>query len=138
MRIHTRLQAHDLESALNSAEIAGKVGGAVSFAVIERRGSRTHPHAYEVQLGTDDNRLPAGTKDQYGKNMRVRRNRNTGETPDMPYAATWHEWGWFLNEVFKADPEAKTSYYESRADFDRKTGNEFAVDRKPAWTRGHP
>ena len=22
--------------------------------------------------------------------------------------------------------------------FDRKTGNEFAVDRKPAWTRGHP
>jgi hypothetical protein len=35
-------------------------------------------------------------------------------------AATWHEWGALLGELFSRDPDAVTDYYKSARDFEAK------------------
>jgi hypothetical protein len=97
----------------------------------------THSHAYEIQLGTyDRDSLPAGYTDQNGYRLRVRRARNASHG-EARWAATWHEWGWLIAEIFAADPSARwgpnptrssewnTSGYASPADFNVKTDNQF-------------
>jgi uncharacterized protein YwbE len=139
MRLHTRLTATEVYSALGQAQLAGKVTSDIRFMVFRQYRSRTHPHGYEVQLGTwDKDSLPSGTVDQHGKNMRVRRFKNSGShgahsdngTGESVWAATWHEWGWFIASVFAADPGARfgglTGWnYLSPGDFHRKTGGQF-------------
>jgi hypothetical protein len=139
MRLHTRLTINQLYDALLAAQDAGHVTKDVDFKPSpEMHGSRTHNRAFDVQLGTySKDSLPAGTKDQHGKNMKVRRYRNAGDSgatsgwhePSV-WAATWHEWGWFMLEVFKLDPEArfgsaKDWHYAGLDDFHRKTEGAF-------------
>lgn len=141
MRIHTNLNGevpYQVEKALQSAKDNGKVGQSVGFAVFKPHGSRTHKKAYEVQLGTEVNDdLTPGTVDQFGKEMRVRRNRNSSGGYG-PFAATWHEWGWFLSELFDADPSLMTTYYRDRLDFDRKTEYAFKTTRHFTYSPSHP
>ena len=116
MRLHTTLTSAQVHDALDRAQQAGHITRDVHFAVWGSYSSRTHPRAFEVQLGTFDKfSLPPGTVDQHGKRMRVRRFKNSGSHGatsewnhgEDVWAATWHEWGWFIAEVFAADPLAR-------------------------------
>lgn len=105
MRIHT---------SLDPAEIYGMIADlpAVTFERFDVKGSRSHPRAVDIILsGTSTRRHNGG-------------NRGAGDE----YAATWDEWGIFLGRVFRADPNAKATYYADRADFERKTGGRFGED----------
>lgn len=140
MRLHTSLGGLQIAGALQRAKDRNHIGQSVTFAVDTAYKSATHPRAFEIQLGSDDNRdLPPFTFDRRGKRMRVRRARNhtTHMSPNR-YAATWHEWGWFIREVFELDPGArwgadksKTSLrglwgYSDLADFNKQTAGVFA------------
>lgn len=130
MRLHTKLDALEVRAALQRAQSRGLVTWDVDMTVFTPRRSQTHDHGYEIQLGTYDKfSLPAGYKDQYGKTMHVRRYRNSNHG-DAEWAATWHEWGWFMKEVFDADPSARwgglTGWgYRDLEDFNRKTEGAF-------------
>ncbi len=140
MRLHTKLSYAYVYAALKRAKDAGRVTPDVQFLDLEPHKSRTHPFGWEIQLGTYDKySLPAGTVDQRGKAMRVRRYKNSGTrgaagsdgwvTPSA-YAATWHEWGWFMAAVFEADPDARWGSlkgwgYRSLGDFTVKTKGAF-------------
>lgn len=93
MRIHTRLgRAVLLE--------AGRRAG-VGFHRLERHGSRTHHHAFNVVLsGTGREGGHFGTVDGH--------------------AATWDEWGIFLAALYRRDPTARCAgagSYESAEHF---------------------
>jgi hypothetical protein len=143
MRLHTRLTYTQVYDALHQAQAAGHVTPDVHFVSYGASGSRTHPYGYEIQLGTCDRySLPAGYKDQHGKNLRVRRFKNSGHygassewaTGEDTYSATWHEWGWFIAAVFAADPSARWGSvkgwgYRDEADFNFKTKNQFKEEQ---------
>ena len=72
--------------------------------------SMSHPFRYEIQLGTDD-KSTGPTKS--------RRFKNTGAYgADQVWAATYDEWGYFIQRVFQLDPTAKFGQYTSMADLD--------------------
>jgi hypothetical protein len=140
MRLHTDLSSSQVGAALQRAKRAGRIAPDVDFTVYAPGRSLTHQHAYEIQLGTyDQGSLPAGYTDQHGHRMRVRRYRNSNHG-DAEWAATWHEWGWLIAEIFVADPNARWGAdparcarpeyawgYASEADFHRKTKGEFRL-----------
>lgn len=131
MRLHTKLGYAEVYNALRVAKAKGRVTQDVSFAIDDSYGSRIAPQAFEIQLGTcDKNSLPEGYTDQNGHRLRVRRYKNSGSSgADSVYSATWHEWGWFMAEIFAADPEAvwggKSWGYHGVTDFHEKTGYLF-------------
>jgi hypothetical protein len=140
MRLHTKLTCAEVHRALEQAKKAGHVAPDVRFTTESVHSSVTHLRAFEVQLGTYcKTSLPAGYTDQHGHRLSVRRYKNSGAggaASDDEYgrcavwAATWHEWGWFMAGVFAADPgarfgTAKGWHYAGRADFDRKTEGVF-------------
>lgn len=106
MRIHTDLPEAEVYKMLD-----GMPG--VYFEVMERHGSRSRANGFEVQLRGNSNRRP-----NYGTS------RTADRTADDK-AATWDEWGIFLNRVFEADPTATTFYYESPDDFHFQTAERF-------------
>ena len=137
MRLHTKLTADEVAQALRHAKAAGRIAPDVHFTVGRAGSSRTHPHSYEIQLGTHDrDSLPAGYTDQNGRGLRVRRARNSRHG-GARYAATWHEWGWLIAEVFAADPGSRWGDnparsrrpwgYFSPEDFRAKTGGAFRL-----------
>ena len=133
MRLHTNLASSDVQFALHEAKRRGLVTNDVHFVVYARHGSNSHDRAFELQLGTyDKHSLPAGTTDQYGKNMHVRRYKNSGTFgAESVYAATYYEWGWFMLEVFKRDPNALFGSvaghgYNGVDDFHEKTHGTFS------------
>lgn len=78
--------------------------------------SKTHDHAFEVHLTGDSKRRP---------------NRYSGGDD---YAATWDQWGVFLQVIFDADPNArcgsaKHPVYANRGDYYYKTDWRF-MDRQ--------
>lgn len=135
MKLHTNLNEAQVRAVLIRTKDKGLITQDVHFTVFTPGRSQSHAHGYEIQLGTDNqDSLPAGYKDQNGKNMRVRRVRNA-MNGEARYAATWHEWGWLIAEMFEADPEsrwgdnpARSAHpwgYFSAQDFNRKTGDQF-------------
>ncbi len=128
MKLHTNLSERQAREALQAAKETGKVGDAVEFLVFSQAGSHTRDHAFEVQLGTREYaRLPEGTVNQYGKPQKTRR-RNQANTG---FAATWHEWGWFMAQVFEREPGAvfgsRSWGYDGLTDFDEKTKYQFEL-----------
>lgn len=143
MRLYTSLSEQQVHSALNRVKAAGLATPDIVFtASFATRPSRTHARSVQVQLGTlDKHSLPPGTRDQHGKVLRVRRYKNSGNRGaaserargEAVWAATWHEWGWFMAEIFAADPGARFGAatgpswgYRDAADFHEKTGNQFS------------
>lgn len=125
MRLHTSLYSQEVRAALRRAQDKGRITADVHFTVWTPGRSRTHPHAYEIQLGTyDQYSLPAGYRDQRGSTMHVRRYRNSNHG-EAEWAATWHEWGWLITEIFEADPAARWGHYQDAADFHTKTDGQF-------------
>jgi hypothetical protein len=138
MKLHTNLTGNEVRTALQRAQGKSLITPDIHFTVFTPGRSLTHPHGYEIQLGThDQHSLPAGYTDQHGQRLRVRRARNSSHGEDK-WAATWHEWGWLIMEVFAADPGARWGAdparcarpeyawgYSSQADFHRKTDSAF-------------
>lgn len=138
MKLHTNLPSSGVTAALRSAQDKGLITRDVHFTVFTPGRSLTHPHGFEIQLGTyNQDSLPAGYTDQNGRKLRVRRIRG-GSHGEAKWAATWHEWGWLIAEVFAADPgsrwganparSARPEYalgYASPDDFYAKTEDQF-------------
>lgn len=98
MRIHTdHLTTYDIHNAALVANV-----GILDFSV---QGSRSRGISMDVWLS--GSHYAAGQHDH--------------ETP----AATWDEWGVFLAELFKIDPDAKCGHYDGRDDFIAKTTDEY-------------
>ena len=143
MRIHTSLSEPELREILCYEKRKwGHVASSVTFTGLSQHGSRTHPRAFEVQLGAKFPDLPDGwiVIDLNGKRM-TRRRRNMSDTA---FAATHHEWGWFLAALFRFDPEAMAGSpraknsgrgYDGEADFHRKTDDAF---RPEMYREGKP
>ena len=145
MKLHTNLTATEVDAALHAAKRKRLIAWDVDFNVFTPGRSLTHAHGYEIHLGTNyQDSLPAGYTDQNGARLRVRRLSGTTQGTAR-YAATWHEWGWFMAEVFAADPgarwgqdparSARPEYawgYASEADFHRKTDGQFRLHYQQA------
>jgi len=113
MRLHTSLAYEQVEAALRRAKDKKRVAPGVQFADTNPPGSASlrnirvvpsfsHPSAYEVQLGTEG---------------------------DNTAYVTWHEWGWFMAEVFAADPDAMFgSGYDGVDSFNEKTDYQFELE----------
>lgn len=127
MRLHTQLAAHEIRAALDRAKKRGLVSNNVYLVKFERHGSRTHPISFEVQLGSEVYCSIPEPVARYGNVQKTRRRSQNGK-----WAATWREWGWFMAEIFDADPNArfgnKSWGYDGRDDFDQKTDYEFCLD----------
>lgn len=141
MKVHTNLTADDLAIALFTAKNKGHVAADVGFTVFHgfgpykgrpnSHGSLTHDRAFEVQLGVSRSRpatLPKGTVNRHGAPQKNRHTANSGGS----WAATWHEWGWFMAEVFKRDQHAMfgtVKYgYNGVDDFNEKTNYQFTEE----------
>lgn len=146
MRLYTHLSMQQVTWALREVKNEKHVAEDVYFVkpMDPRRSRGQWVWSYEIQLGTYcKTSLPEGYRDQYGKRLAVRRYKNTGDSGAGPvWAATWHEWGWFMTTIFDLDPDAKFgTAYPSAVAFHAKTRNEF---RKPVasgpayWTPNHP
>jgi hypothetical protein len=109
MKLHTSLTEYHVFKALSDMHAAGKITPDVHFVKYKALGSDSHRYGYEIQLGTEDKfSLPTGYLDQRGKKLRVRRYKNSGDHgADSVWAATYHEWGWYIAEIFRKDPHAK-------------------------------
>ncbi|HBH59913.1 MAG TPA: hypothetical protein DDY41_17665 [Arthrobacter bacterium] len=122
MRLHTNtLTWRAVHEALDRAILAGRIPAHVSLITCAEYRSRVRKAGIEIQLGTYDKEPGDG-----------RRWSNTGThganseaNGEGVYAATWNEWGWFLAEVFAADPEAKCNWYDGAAAFHARTKNAF-------------
>lgn len=144
MKLHTNLTATEVDAALHRAKGKGLIARDVYFDVFTPGRSQTHPHGYEIHLGTDVQRsLPAGYTDQHGRKLRVRRSSGSN-AGSARYAATWHEWGWLITEIFAADPGARFGQdparskrpqyawgYFSPEDFHAKTDGKFKSEPGP-------
>lgn len=110
MRIHTdSLTASDIYAAAAHAG-GGDYRTSPVLVDVTEHGSRKRARAFNVSLtGTSSRRTNGG-------------NRGAGDD----YAATWDEWGMFLAELFRRDPDATIpGAYDTSGDFDYKTGCRF-------------
>lgn len=97
MRLHTDTSERTLRDA------ATKAG--VTFARLERHGSRSRSHAFDVILEG------AG--------------RHGGQWGGQYRSATWDQWGIFLARIFEKDPNMKCRAYDGADDFHWLTGGRF-------------
>lgn len=142
MRLHTCLDQGAIFAAMQRAMNAGQVAPDVTFIVLCEYPSRTHTRSFEIQLGVSKGqayqRLPEHYVNQYGKRQKTRRSsQNNGS-----WAATYHEWGWFIAQCFEADPESRWGTnpersrnpnawgYFNQDDFDTKTSYKFCLDER--------
>lgn len=113
MKLHTNtLTRSDIREALAESKAAGFVDAAVGFEMLEDKGSRSHSHAFEVQLGW------------YGEKIKGdgRRYKNTGKNgADIVYAATYDEWGQFIAELMERDRDAVFGTYKGYDGFHEAT-----------------
>lgn len=114
MKIHTdNLTASQVNAALNAAKSAGLVDASIIFDKLEEKGSRSRVRSFDVHLEW------IGTKVK-GDGRRFANTGTRGAEKGV-YAATYDEWGHFLVNIFEMDPEAKTYYYDGRANFNGHT-----------------
>jgi hypothetical protein len=115
MRLHSNILRYShIHSALEAAKAAGKVDRSVQFETLDDKGSRTRDHAFEVQLGWYGNKV-AGD----GRRWKNSGNRgaNSYDNGTGVYAATYDEWGWFIAELYRIDPNLVFGHYKDRATF---------------------
>jgi len=123
MRIHTDTLTH-----ADILDFTRAHGMTTVYATVSQHGSRTRARAFEVKLsGTSGRRQNSGS---YGP--------RTDEQ-----AATWDEWGMFLDALFDADPAAivgtvKSPTYAGREHFHAVTTDRYktldAASQHPSHT----
>lgn len=113
MKLHSdKLTRTDVVEALTMSQKAGLIDQAVGFEILEERGSRSHSHAFEVQLGWYGNKVKGDG----------RRFKNTGKGgADSVYAATYDEWGQFIAELMERDHNATFGTYKGYQGFHEAT-----------------
>lgn len=122
MRIHTSVDAAQIRESLRAAEALNGVPAHVYIDRLATCGSRSHDHAFDVHLGADEKMT--------GEKRRPPNSGSYGASDDgrfARWAATYDEWGWFLAQVFEADPDAKAGPYGSRRDFHLKTKGAYLM-----------
>jgi hypothetical protein len=106
MRIHTnQLSATDLHDALAGA---GLIAEGVYIDGLAVRGSRKRAQAYELTLRAGEGR------DRHGKARRWPMGAPHGADTSADKAATYDEWGYFIDAIFDIDPEAIVGPYADR------------------------
>ena len=141
MRLHTNtITEQDISSALLAERKIGRVANSVWFKTLDTKTSRTHAHAFEVQLESWGH--------VKGDGRRIGATGSYGGMCGTEYAATYDEWGWLIAALYRLDPEAvwgtvKSPNYSDAEDFDYKTGLSFnptellayleADGEHPAW-----
>lgn len=130
MRIHSdKLTADDL------VRTARAMPGV--YIEITEHGSRKRDHAYEVTMYADPG------KDRHGITRRYKTGGAYGTTDGRYRALTWVEWGDFICELFRRDPEAIVGPYDGEADFIHQTQDAApfrsqlydAVEHADRWSR---
>ena len=107
MKIHSDTLTY---ADVHLATIAGGMRG-VYAEKLERHGSRSRDHSYDVTLRGNSTRKP---------------NPGTGwRDPDADYAATWDEWGMFIQALYVADPKALIGQYGPASVFEEATAMRF-------------
>lgn len=112
MRIHTdTLTVTDIYAAAAHAG-GGDYRTSPVYVDVMEHGSRKRARAFNVSLtGTSTRRPNSGNRGADGADV---------------YAATWDEWGMFLAELFRRDPNATIpGVYESGEHFRWVTGGRF-------------
>lgn len=113
MKIHTDILTH---ADIAEATRAGGMRGVYTESET-KRGSRSRHHSFDVALrGTSTRRPNWGTGD-----------RDT----DDGNAASWDEWGMFIQALFVKDPGAIIGMYDSPAAFYAYTGGRFEALTQP-------
>jgi len=102
MRIHTdKLSIEDIEEFQPPR----------SEMILTTHGSRKRDHAFEVKLVGEPG------KDRHGITRRFSTGGAYGSTDGRMRALTWVEWGDFICELLKIDPDAIVGVYEGEHDF---------------------
>lgn len=109
MKIHTdRLTESDVYAATNAAGMRNV------YADVLEKGSRSRKRALEVKLVGNSNRaVNAGTS------------RYAARGRDADRAATFDEWGMFINALYLTDPDAIVGPYQSKDHFERVTRHRY-------------
>lgn len=108
----------DIREALAKATRTGNVDRLVDFEVLEARGSRTRKAGYEIRLAWYGEKVK-------GDGRRWTNTGNGGANVNGFYAATYDEWGWFIDELFNRDPRMVFGHYTDRNTFDTMTRFKF-------------
>ena len=118
MRLHSNtLTQQDIQNALKTAVASGRVDSRVYFVTLDVRGSRSRASAYEVQLGWYGDKVKG--------DGRHYKNSGVNGSDSTVYAATYDEWGWFIDELYKLDPNLVFGHYKTRETFDSLTRYAF-------------
>jgi hypothetical protein len=104
----------DIREALAKAKRRGNVDSLVSFKELDRKGSYKRSVGFEIRLAW------YGTKVK-GDGRRWSNSGTGGADTSGFYAATYDEWGWFIDELFNADPNMVFGHYKDRETFDTMT-----------------
>lgn len=105
MKLHTALTHGDVTRALGDVKKAGHVADDVFFVQHDVERSMSRPHGYKIQLGTYD-KTSGPTRSRHYKN-------SGGSGAGDVWAATYDEWGYFIERVFELDPSAIFGKYRS-------------------------
>jgi hypothetical protein len=124
MRLHTNTHTwRSIHQALDRAKEAGRIPHHVDLITCAEYRSQSRKAGIEIQLGT--------YVKEPGDGRRWTNTGTHGANSDQNgagiYAATWDEWGWFLAEVFTADPHAKCNWYDGKAEFERITKHAYVL-----------
>src|SRR4051794_23686558 len=114
MHVHTdHLIEGDLLDALRTTGLAARGVYLDADRGVSSHHSRSRHHRLTFYLVATDG---------YGRRWANSGTRGAGTDK----AATWHEWGAFLAELFHRDPDAIMSYYDSARDFEVKAVRPYA------------
>lgn len=116
MRIHSDTLT---QGDLNAARAAAGLGTDVFIDGLIRHGSRSRSHAFEVHLGAFAGR------DYNGKARRASNSGRFGAADTK--AATYDEWGLWIEQVFALDPDAIVGPYVTREGFRKFHGRKYAA-----------
>ena len=129
MKIHTdTLTENDLYRALPTGVYPER---------LEAVGSRKRDHGFEVSLDT------SGGADRHGIKRVYSRNSGMYGAVSLTRAATYIEWGDWMIELFKIDPDAIIGQYSGLPDFLYQTtrmapnrpARENAVEHAERWAK---
>lgn len=105
MKIHSDVLTYG--NVLDATKAAGMTG---VYADIIERGSRSRKVGFDVKLTGTSNR---------------NQNPGTSRDRDVEKAATWDEWGMFINALYEIDNDAIVGPYTDQSDFEYKTAGRY-------------
>jgi len=112
MRIHSDVLTTD--DFYRAARAVSEVAPDIYVDSCSVHGSRSRAHGYEVALRGSGRR-----------HVRRPNSGRFGATSDNSYAATYHDWGWWLAELYRLDPDMVAGHYKSAEDFHRQTEDKY-------------